>query len=269
MNRWMFALACIALSSCASTVSSNTGAAPDAALVDTPLDVALDTSLDAAADATLDATSELTADAPRDVVFDATSDIAIDVTRDATVDATIDATIDAAVDVTVDVAPRDVRAPDCDFATTYTFGMHGGLAFFEYDGRLAPGRSFTLTRAISPAPFHDASVMMCTTTLARCGEAEAGVSELSDVLDALDDPDVTAAFAEPPGAQYGADPTVHDTHFFMIARADGRGFRVGDACGGAPMCREIPAGLERLRRVLNGVLWREGRRPECAGIGPG
>lgn len=247
-------LALVSLASCASTVGSNGDAASDREAV-----------IDAASDSALDATGDTTLDG----AMDGASDVALDAPRDAALDAALDAAIDATGDSVVDAAPRDVRSPDCDLATSYDFGWHGGLVLFEWGGRLAPGRRFTLTRVYMPSSFRDAGVAMCSTTLDRCGEAEASFAELSYVLDALDDPDVTAAFAQPPGVFYGSDPTVHDTNFFEITRADGRGFRVGDPCGGAPMCREVPAGLVRLSRALQGLLWNQGMRPECGGIGPG
>ena len=259
-------LALFTLASCASTVGSyGDGAIDREAVIDAALDATGHTPRDGAIDGALDAPGDTAQDAALDASIDARGDAAVDTAIDATSDAAIDATSDAAVDA----APRDVRAADCDLATSYDFGWHGGLVIFEWEGRLAPGRRFTLTRVYMPSSFRDAGVAMCSTTLDRCGEAEASVAELSFVLDALDDPDVTAAFAQPPGVFYGSDPTVHDTNFFEITRADGRGFRVGDRCDGAPMCREVPAGLARLSRALNGLLWNQGRRPECGGIGPG
>lgn len=234
MRREVLGFALLALTSCASSVGVRGDAAGDDAARDTLGDIG-DAGLDAPSDA-----------------------------GEAGLDAPGDNGVDGARDVTVEAPPRDARPADCDLATAYTFGLHGGFSFFEYEARLAPGRSFSLRRVtVGWGP--DLGRDTCETTLQRCGASDA-TDLLSAVLDALEAPDVVAAFERPPGLRYGDDPTVHDQHIFDIERSDGRGFFVGSACGAEPSCRDLTPGLARLRDVFVGVLVVEGRRPEC-GLG--
>lgn len=164
-------------------------------------------------------------------------------------DVVIDAGPEAAVDVSADVRP-DVRSdvePLCDIPGTYTFWLDGGLVPQEERVTLAPGRSFTFTR--TPFSSVDAGPCncSCTTVIDPCGTSDGGVVDTLAVIVAFNDADVMAAFAEQPSMLYGRDARPADGQVFVVTRGDGRRIEIGAECGGATGCREIPAGLARLR----------------------
>lgn len=212
-------------------------------------------------------------DASGDTGRDAAPDVSPDVAQDAASDVVQDVPRDAAPDVTSDViadAPSDARAdtpePFCDVPAVYTFGADGGLVPVVVTSRIEPGRRFTYTR--TPSGRIDAGVTSCTTTLDDCGASDGGSVDTLAVINALNNADVMAAFADQVTTLYGTDPRPVDGQVFVVTRGDGRHFEVGGDCGGSAGCRAIPAGLSRLRTVLNDLQTRQLARPECAAVRP-
>lgn len=198
---------------------------------------------DAVADATHDAAQDIASDAPSD----AAPDLPLDVVSDASVDAARDQGSDA--------------EPSCDIPATYTYGPDGGLSPVHDVYRIEPGRRFTATR--TAAPGFDAGAGTCTTMLDYCGTSDGGTVDTLAVIVALNDADVIAAFANQTSTVYGIDTRPVDGQVFAITRSDGHHFEIGNDCGGSASCRAIPAGLTRLRSVLERLTAQELARSTC------
>lgn len=175
------------------------------------------------------------------------------------------------LDVIPDGAPPvDVRVdaePFCDIPATYTYGLDGGITPSRNVVTLAPGRSFTFRR--TPFGLLDAGVCncSCTTMLDYCGTSDGGTIDTLGVINAFNDREVMAAFADQATTLYGRDTRPVDGQVFVVTRGDGRHFEIGDDCGGAMSCRAIPAGLARLRTLLTNLEAQELTRPACAALG--
>lgn len=199
-------------------------------------------------------------------VTDAGADVITDLGADAS--DVRDVSADIAPDVALDV-PLDVRAdvePFCDIPGTYTYGLDGGFVPSRTTVTLSPGRQFTFTRR-SLGVVDAGDCCTCTNTLDYCGTSDGGTIDTLGVIYAFNDSDVMAAFADQASTLYGRDTRPADGQVFVVTRGDGRHFEVGDACGGAMGCREIPAGLSRLRTLLTNLQTQElGRRP-CSDLG--
>lgn len=196
-----------------------------------------------------------------------TSDAGVDAFADATSvrDVVIEAASEAAVDVPVDARP-DVRTdvePFCDIPGTYTYGLDGGFVPYQDRVTLAPGRSFTFTRM----PFSSVDAgpcnCSCTTMIDHCGTSDGGVVDTLAVIVAFNDGDVMAAFADQTRTLYGRDTRPADGQVFVVTRGDGRRIEIGAECGGATGCREVRAGLARLRDVLTTLQTQQLMRPPC------
>ncbi len=204
------------------------------------------------------------ADAGADVVVPVDADAASDVEPDVTSDVMPDVMPDVALDVMPDARP-DVE-PFCDVPGVYTYGLDGGFVAFHESALIEPGRRFTYTR--TPVGALDAGARTCTTMIDYCGTSDGGAVDTLAVINALNDPDVMAAFADQASTLYGRDARPSDGQVFAVRRGDGRHFEVGYECGGAAGCRAIPSGLARLRTVLSDLQTQQLARPECAGARP-
>ncbi|MFO0651189.1 MAG: hypothetical protein U0326_33505 [Polyangiales bacterium] len=243
-NTFPMLLLSFVFSACDSSGDTDRDATPDVSVDATP-DVASDTAQDVASDTARDVASDTAQDVPRDVAQDVSPDVAADAPSD---------------------ARTDVTEPFCDVPATYTFGPDGGLVPVVVTSRIEPGRRFTYTR--TPSGRIDAGVASCTTTLDYCGTSDGGTVDTLAVINALNNADVMAAFADQVTTLYGTDPRPVDGQVFSITRGDGRHFEVGGDCGGSSGCRAIPAGLSRLRTVLNDLQTQQLARPECAAVRP-
>lgn len=180
-------------------------------------------------------------------------------------------TLPDTVDVVTDTStPMDVRRdvePFCDIPTTYTYGLDGGLVPYRLQATLEPGRRFTFTRIelgrVDAGPCN----CTCTNTLDYCGTSDGGTIDTLGVINAFNDADVMAAFADQTSTLYGRDTRPADGQVFVVTRMDGRHFEIGESCGGAAGCRAIPAGLARLRTLLTDLQAQELRRPPCSNLG--
>lgn len=166
--------------------------------------------------------------------------------------------------------PNDIRVdaePYCDVPGTYTYGLDGGLVPYRLEVTLRPGRSFTFTRIELGRVDAGPCDCTCTTMLEFCGTSDGGTVDTLGVIYAFNDPDVVAAFADQTNTLYGRDSRPVDGQVFVVTRGDGRRIEIGDACNGGMGCREIPAGLARLRAVLTTLQAQELARPPCNRLG--
>ena len=208
-------------------------------------------------------------DAPTDDVQDSSVDVASDVTADAASDAAPDVTADVTADAPRDVAQdaqTDAPEPFCDVPAVYTFGPEGGNSPYRDSSRIEPGRNFTFTRMVLGRV--DGGAGTCTTMLPYCGTSDGGTVDTLAVINAFNHADVMAAFNNQTTTLYGRDTRPVDGQLFVVTRGDGRHFEIGADCGGASGCRAIPAGLARLRTVLQDLQTQQLMRPECAGVRP-
>ena len=130
---------------------------------------------------------------------------------------------------------------------SYGFDMGQGPAFGNRV-ILSPPASFTHIRA-RPA------TSMCQPAIPACGRS---AIDVSDVMAAIREPDVQAAFAQTTGGLptlfFGADPRPNG-EVILIGRQDGAAFQVGTPCppDAGASCREIRAGVSRLAAVLRAL----------------
>jgi hypothetical protein len=148
----------------------------------------------------------------------------------------------------------------CDFATSYEFGLDGGLAIQPYS-YLLPGRAYRhVVRDLQ------SGVMECDTTLPDCRTP--GLIDADDILRDLADYDVHWALdvAAPP-LLYGVDNRPVDGAVFVFDRAGGGSFTVGDPCNGQPGCQDAPAGIQRLVADLKQLDKEQAMTAACAPLG--
>lgn len=144
------------------------------------------------------------------------------------------------------------------------FGAIGGKTFFRDELSLRPPATFVYLRT-----FNDASPVRCETQLPSCGTPNE--VDLGEVVAALGDADVTAAFAASRAMNnsvlYGYDSRPVDGTVFSIVRG-GATVLVGDTCrvGMGAECVPVPVGVQRLVDVLNGLREQEGFRPACMAL---
>lgn len=144
------------------------------------------------------------------------------------------------------------------------FGAIGAEAAFRDELSLRPPTTFVYLRT-----FANASPVRCETQLPSCGTPNE--VDLGEVVAALNDADVTAAFTAARemnnSVLYGYDARPVDGTVFSIVRG-GATVLVGAACrvGMGASCVPVPVGLQRLVDVLNGLREQEGLRPACVAL---
>ena len=155
---------------------------------------------------------------------------------------------------TLRACPIDAQIlPICSLTATYAFRFDGGLRPYVDRSTLAPARTHTLSRdTLTNAP-----PATCSREL-PCANDDTSLFGVSDVLAALDNPDVTAALSMTTPPFYGTDPRPYDGSVFIFQRDDGRGFTVGDS--------SVPAGLRALQNVLTGIQADTLASPGCASL---
>ena len=147
----------------------------------------------------------------------------------------------------------------CALGATYTYGDVGGLVAMAETTTLSPERTWKLSRSGAGG-----ATTECTQTLATCGGADP--IDAGDVAAALEHADVVAAFALATPPLYGTDPRPVDGTVFQLRRADGRGFELGGACGGASGCVVPPAGVVALRDLLTQLRTQEVAKTGCEAL---
>jgi hypothetical protein len=89
---------------------------------------------------------------------------------------------------------------------------------------------------------------------------------MSDLLAALDHPDVVAAFAAR-DVVYGVDRRPSDGTVLRIARGSDE-FFVGTPCEGDPSCIPIPPGVQALATHLSSLQAARLAEPDCSTVFP-
>jgi hypothetical protein len=164
-----------------------------------------------------------------------------------------------------DCRPGDAGADAarCDFATTYVYGVVGGMSPITIQSELAPGNRYRHERL--DASDRDGGVLFCTPSLPPCGALDVITAYDIEVHD-LPHPDVQRALAQAAPPLYGRDPRPVDGVVFSFRRADGRGFLVGDDCGDGSC--PIPPGVARLEARLRALDAQQTRDPGCRAVVP-
>ena len=158
-------------------------------------------------------------------------------------------------------------APDgaqtCDFTAKYEYGHIGGFVAFVGRSFLAPGNKYTHSRM---GVRGGAASMSCSPPMPSCGAQDLITAYDIEVHD-LGRADVKAALAASTPPLFGRDTRPVDGTVFEFARADGRGFLVGDDCAsGTAACRPIPAGVAQLRTRLLDLDRQQLATSDCQGF---
>jgi hypothetical protein len=170
-----------------------------------------------------------------------------------------------AVGCTLIACPPDGGA--CAFDATYQYGETGGFTAYEDVATLTPPAAYSYERTsrITTPPSS-----ACTPALV-CGVED--VYGPSDVMRAINHPDVQAALALPTPPIYGRDYRPVDGTIFQFLRvADGRGFLAGSACDGSTgilpgtVCVDAPAAVTGLVNLLRALDEQQLRDPTCAAL---
>jgi hypothetical protein len=228
--------------------SNNSGTLVDAGF-DQPLDAAApDAQESAIADAPADVVSPIDTDAPADVVSPIDTDAPADV-----------------------VSPIDIAAPanSCElptgltFSANQTFQVTGSIASYS-DSYHLDNTGLLITRNWWNG--YDAEIeRTCTPVLPACGlPDQITVGNISADLAA---PDVKPALAAPPYTTFGAVKWPSDAWY--IAEDGGAGpIVVGLPCTDADAgpCQPIPAGLERLKGDLQGLVAAGAAQAACVDL---
>jgi len=167
-----------------------------------------------------------------------------------------------------DAGADDAGAPDgggCDVCLTkpYEFGRVGGLTPMRRRSFLEVCRDFAHTRT----SLGGGTTERCENEVPAC-DAMDRVS-MEDLVAALADPDVVAAFAAAP-VTYGRDTRPLDGQVFEIVEDGGAAVAVGSACRpGGSSCTPIPAGVAALRDLLMQLETERLMEPDCTTVFPG
>ena len=152
---------------------------------------------------------------------------------------------DVAATEVADANVSDVN-PMCILDDTYTFGAVGGLTAYDDESTLAPPGTYHRVRTYHRA---DAGTKECSAPVPACQVMDS--IGLIEIVAALKDADVQAAFSEPTPLVYGYDARPVDGSVYSIKRSDGHGMLVGGPCtAGAVGCRAIPSGVAALSMVF-------------------
>jgi len=146
-------------------------------------------------------------------------------------------------------------SPSCALDAVYRYGNDGGLAV-SAQATLTPPAAYTYAAATRPATPNS-----CSPALPPCDAADA--IDVADIMRAIGDADVQAAFAESAPPFFGRDTRPVDGVVFQLVRADGRGLSVGDDCAGQAQCRATPAGVAALVALLKALDAQQLTDPSC------
>jgi hypothetical protein len=162
-------------------------------------------------------------------------------------DATVpDATIDAATDGKVDTVVDGGNA--CDLDQDYEFYFDGGLAPFRY--RFELSSTGLLSKKYIAEGVPDAGGKSCSAQLACSAAANV---DLAEVGLAVASASVISAFGD--GTQVlGRDTRPVDGQVLIVEREDGKKIVIGDDCGSATPCVEVPVAIAMLRTTLRQLI---------------
>ena len=150
----------------------------------------------------------------------------------------------------------------CFFADTYTYGPSGGRSLSQDTTTLSPTTPYRHERRVGAS---DPSPLSCAPALPMCGDATH--LDAADILRDLADVDVQLALSNGTPPSYGRDTRLVDGQVFVLARADGHGFVVGQACTttDAP-CTPIPPGVQTLVNDLTALDTQQLADPACVAL---
>jgi hypothetical protein len=158
---------------------------------------------------------------------------------------------------------RGDGGPLCVIDATYRYGDTGGFSLYEDTTTLAPARAWTRTR-VSHVP--DVPNGSCAVPLPCDITGESVAVEIERIKADFTDVDVQSALVMATPPTYGHDSRPVDGSVFQFLRDDGRGFVVGDTCGGFTGCVEAPAGVTKLIADLRALDARQLMDASCAAL---
>jgi hypothetical protein len=154
-------------------------------------------------------------------------------------------------------------AGTCAFDATYRYGDNGGFVAYEDVATLTPPTSYSYARTshVTTPPSS-----ACAPPMPPCGWED--IYGPSDVMRAINHPDVQAALAMATPPTYGVDARPVDGQIFQFLRGDGHGFLAGYPCPGGSQtgCVDPPAGVTGLVNLLRALDEQQLRDPSCAAL---